>query len=270
MIAITGKNGYIASSLKKYFDENDIEARCVSVRSEPDENLFDNTDVVIHAAGIVHNKKADPALYENVNVKLTEKLAALAKKNGVKHFIFFSTMSVYGLTTGEINGDTPLLPKNDYGKSKLAAEKILFDMADGNFKVTVIRPPMVYGKNCPGNYRSLSKLVKTVKIIPDTENKRSMIYISNLLGCVGNIVKNGTEGIILPQNKEYVNTADMCGYIAKYNGKKILFSKKIGKIVSRLNINAAKKAFGRLYYSKDIAFLCNDVTFEDSIKFTEK
>ena len=102
MIAITGKNGYIGTALKTYFEKKGIEVRCVGVRGDIPDNIFENTDTVIHTAGIVHNKKADAELYEKVNVSLTEKLADTAKKNGVKHFVFLSTMSVYGLIVGKI------------------------------------------------------------------------------------------------------------------------------------------------------------------------
>lgn len=270
MTVITGENGYIAVSLKKYLTENGIEVRCVGVRGDIDENIFKNADTVIHLAGIVHNKRADAALYDRVNTGLTQRLALLAKKSGVKHFVFFSTMSVYGLTTGEINADTPLLPKNDYGKSKLAAEKILSDMRDDSFGITIIRPPIVYGKGCPGNYRLLSKFARLVRLIPDTENKRSMIYISNLAACVLDVIKNGTEGVILPQNAEYVNTAQMCAYIAKYSGKRAFLSRGLGRIVSKIRLNIVQKAFGSFYYAKDIAYLCDAVGLEESIKITEK
>ncbi|MBQ9519061.1 MAG: NAD-dependent epimerase/dehydratase family protein, partial [Firmicutes bacterium] len=257
------------SFLKEYLKKNGFDVKCVGVRGEISDDIFKNADTVIHTAGIVHNKKADESLYKSVNVDLTEKLAFLAKESGVKHFVFFSTMSVYGLIEGEISKNTPTAPKNGYGKSKLLAEEKLFAMESPDFKITVIRPPMVYGKGCPGNYAVLSKTVKTFGLIPDTDNKRSMIYIGNLAQCVEDIVKNRISGIICPQNAEYVNTAKMCGYIAKYSGKKVIFSKTLGLFVSKLRINAVKKAFGSLYYSKDIAYLCDAVGFEESIAMAE-
>ncbi len=270
MIVITGKNGYIGSYLKKYLEKRGCEVCCKDVRGSVKDDIFGDADIVIHTAGIVHNKKADAALYKSVNADLTERLALIAKKSGVRHFIFFSTMSVYGLVTGEISKNTPERPKNDYGKSKLEAEKRLFALKDKDFKITVIRPPVVYGKNCPGNYRRLSKIAKILKVFPDTKNKKSMIYIENLAKCVEDIIKGTIEGVVLPQNEEYVNTAKMCECIAKNNNKKLYLSKMLGRIVIKIKIGVVQKAFGNLYYTKDISYLCNAVGFEESIEVTEK
>ncbi|MBQ8941758.1 MAG: NAD-dependent epimerase/dehydratase family protein [Firmicutes bacterium] len=269
MIVITGKNGYIGSILKSYLEKQGLEVRRADVRGEVDDNVFKDAECVIHTAGIVHNKKADSALYESVNTVLTKKLAEIAKNSGVKHFVFFSTMSVYGMSEGAVTKGTAPKPVNDYGKSKLAAEKLLFCMQTDDFKITVLRPPMVYGMGCPGNYALLSKLVKKVPVFPSVENKRSLLYIENLCECVTRVIKEEITGIVCPQNKKYVNTAEMCAYIAKTNGKKIFLSKFLGKIIPFIKINAAKKAFGSLYYDTDAAFLCDFVGLEESIELTE-
>ena len=269
MIVITGKNGYIGNVLKAYLKKQGLEVRCTDVRKDIADDIFDGVDCVIHAAGIVHNKKADTELYRKVNVSLTKKLADIAKKSGVKHFIFFSSMSVFGVDEGVITKNTVPTPKNDYGKSKLAAEKILLAMQSADFKVTVLRPPMVYGRNCPGNYSLLSKLVKKLHIFPCVENKRSLLYIENLCECVYCVLKETITGVLHPQNREYVNTTDMCRYIAKYSGKKLFLSGLLGKTVPFIGISAAKKAFGSLYYDTETAFLCGDIGLEESIELTE-
>ena len=270
MIAITGKNGYICTSLKNYFDKSGAEAECVDVRGNIAEDIFAGVDTVIHAAGIVHNKKADKELYQKVNVGLTKKLAEFAKKNGVKHFVFFSSMSVFGMDEGEINKTAAPAPVSEYGKSKLAAEKILLGMQSDAFKITVLRPPIVYGKDCPGNYALLSKLVKFSPVFPLVDNKHSMIYIENLCACVDKILREEITGVIHPQNKEYVNTSDMCALIAEYSGKRLYLMRPLGKIASNIKISAAKKAFGSLYYAEDISFSNDIYAFEDTIRLTEK
>ena len=269
MTVITGQNGYVGTALRAWLEKDGYEVRRVGVRGETDENIFENADVVIHTAGIVHNKKADDALYDAVNTALTKKLALLAKNSGVRHFIFFSTMAVYGMTEGRIDRQTVPSPKNGYGKSKLAAEKLLLEMQTDDFKVTILRSPMVYGRGCPGNYALLSGLCKKVHIFPDVKNKRSLIYIGNLCDCVERVIKDGITGIIHPQNAEYVNTADMCRYIAAYSGKKVFFSRLLGAVVPHLGISVAKKAFGSLYYADDTAFLCDRYGLEESIRLTE-
>ena len=86
----------------------------------------------LHVAAIVHKKekKEMAALYEKVNCKLPIEIAQKAKADGVKQFVFMSTMSVYGLNSGSINKETPLIPKTLYGKSKFEAERNLREIAD--------------------------------------------------------------------------------------------------------------------------------------------
>src|SRR5699024_11866831 len=66
----------------------------------------------------------------------------------------------YGLEEGVIDGRTPLHPKSNYGKSKLEAENLIQPLENKNFKVAIIRPPMIYGKDCKGNYQRLAKIAK--------------------------------------------------------------------------------------------------------------
>jgi UDP-glucose 4-epimerase len=270
-VVITGKNGYIGNSLKIYLEKNGTTAETVTVRGEISEDIFENSDVVVHCAAIVHSPQiTDIEVYNKVNCDLTLMLAEKAKKSGVKQFVFLSTMSVYGKSEGIIKSDTPLNPITPYGKSKLSAEKKLETLADENFIVTVIRPPMVYGKGCGGNYVRLRKLAVKLPFFPDTENKRSMIYIDNLNYCILKLIENKTGGLILPKNKFDVNTAEMVRLIAGANGKKIYICKPLGKIVKLLPMNVVKKAFGTMIYENDTAYLCDYMSFEKSVELSEK
>src|SRR5699024_10242220 len=141
-ILVTGVNSYVGNSfaewIKQYPDNCDVDR--ISVRDdkwkEMDLSIY---DVVLHVAGIAHRKetKQNAELYYRVNRDLTYELAINAKKKGVKQFVFFSSMSVYGLNKGIIDKDTPLKPKSHYGISKLQAEEKLNDLADSSFKVAI-------------------------------------------------------------------------------------------------------------------------------------
>lgn len=268
MIAITGKNGYLSNNFKEFLQKKGYGVLQLDVKNGINESMFKDIDVLIHTAGIVH-KKAKKQLYYSVNYELTCKIAELAKKNGVKHFIFISTMSVYGKITGEINRDTPLNPVNYYGKSKLLAEQAVLEMADDNFLVTVVRPPMVYGKDCSGNYATLKKLVCRIPVFPKVNNKRSMIFVDNLSNCIYNIINNKIIGVLLPQNEEYVNTADMCSIIAECNRKNLHLS-RLMVCLTKLPLKQFKKAFGNLYYNKEISYSADICDFKNSIIMTEK
>ncbi len=128
-------------------------------------------DTVYHVAGIAHSdngkiSKEKAKLYYDVNAKLTVKTAMKAKASGVNQFIFMSSAIVYGDSApiGQkrmITRATPVNPANCYGDSKVKAENGLKKLEDENFKVVILRPPMIYGKGSKGNYPLMSSIKKT-------------------------------------------------------------------------------------------------------------
>lgn len=270
-VLITGKNSYVGKNIGNFLLYKNMEVKYVSVRNGISEDKFTDVDVVVHCAAIVHKKEAKFAtLYDKVNYELTVDIAEKAKKKGVKQFIFMSTMAVYGKSEGEINGNTPLQPKTLYGESKLKAEKALEKIADENFKVSIIRPPMVYGRSCPGNYKKLRMLALKLPVFPLVENKRSFIYVENLAYFVWNTISEGKEGIFMPMDSKTESTGTMSKYICSVNNKEIKFSPFLGKMVKKIPLNSLKKAFGSLYYGNDIAEVVSFTGFQEAINYTEK
>lgn len=273
-ILITGKNGYIANEIKAVYPS----AKLVSVRSAEDFSFLNNVEILIHTSALVH-KKEKPEMeqqYIEINTNLTIELAKQAKSAGVKHFIFFSTMAVYGKFEGEIHKESKLNPNTFYGKSKLAAEQALLKMQCSQFNVSIIRPPMVYGKGCPGNYVLLRKLSVKTPIFPKVDNKRSMIFIDNLVLFVRNLIENRMSGIFHPQDPQFVNTTQMVSLIAKEHSKKIYFTKLGALLLSTLIGKAQlyKKVFGNLYYIESLSLYENNdyqkYIMSEAIKSTEK
>lgn len=277
-ILITGKDSYIGTSFEKWVSQWPEEYDVMTVGTLNNEwegidlNIF---DTVLHVAAIVHRKENDriKSLYTEVNVNLPVKLAQKAKKSGVKQFVFMSSMSVYGLTEGLISDNTQLNPKTLYGKSKLEAEKKLLKLQTKDFKLVILRPPMVYGKNCTGNYSKLKKLSRLIYFFPNIKNVRSMIYIDNLCELIRLIIKKSQSGIFYPQNKEYVETAYLVKLIREYHGHRTIttdiFNIAIRKIIKKSSL--FKKIFGNLVYSKNLS-QSNDYClfdFEESIKICE-
>src|SRR5690606_3154181 len=105
--------------------------------------------------------------------------------------------------------------------SKLEAEHGILPLKDKNFKIAIIRAPMIYGKDSKGNYPKLAKIAKKIPVFPDYENKRSMIHIDNLCEFIRLLVDYVECGIFFPQNDNYVKTSDMVRLIAKVHGNKI-------------------------------------------------
>ena len=265
-VILTGKNSYISRNTCAFITSRGIEAECISVREGAQSIDFEGVDAVVHCAAVVHKKEADYANeYDRVNYELTKDIADKAKIQGVKHFVFISTMAVYGVTEGIIYRDTPLEPKTLYGKSKLKAEKYVLSLSDEGFKVTVIRPPMVYGKSCPGNYRILSKIAKKIPLIPDTGNRKSLIYIENLAWFINDIIEKGREGIFMPMDKNYTSTAYMMKLIS---GKKC--SKKLGAVVKLVPLKVVKKAFGSLWYGYDIVSRVSYIPLSEAVRLSEE
>ncbi|MCM1185638.1 MAG: NAD-dependent epimerase/dehydratase family protein [Lachnoclostridium sp.] len=275
-VLVTGAGGYIGKSLCAYLQTYDREEYCMkgmSVRGDKwKEEDFSQYDCVVHTAGIAHIKetKENARLYYDINRDLTVEVAQKAKRAGVRQFIFLSSISIYGVDTGILTKETIPNPKAHYARSKLQAEKRLSKLADNNFKVCILRPPMVYGKGCKGNFQKLARLVKLSPIFPRVNNRRSMIYIDNLCEFIRQCVEWEKEGIFVPQNKEYVNTDKMVKLLGKQMGKKIYMSYCLGAMVRLASpfLKMLRKAFGSLVYNEtpDADFSYCIVDFETSIQ----
>lgn len=274
-ILITGANSYIGTSFEKWVSQwpEEYYVDTVETRSDQWKELdFSPYDVVFHVAGIAHqDAKADQEeLYYRVNRDLTIEVAQKAKSEGVKQFIFMSSMIVYGASSkiGEtkiITRDTVPEPINFYGNSKLQAEQGILPLQSEGFNVVVIRPPMIYGKDSKGNYPILAKFAKITPVFPNIENKRSMLHIDNLTEFIRLMVEHSENGVFFPQNREYIKTAEMVKTIADVKGKKIWLTKLFNPFLVGLGgkMNVINKVFGSLLYSQDISSYKHDYQLND-------
>lgn len=283
-VLITGAESYIGESVANYISKKEPSWRIkqLDVRGDYWHSFsFREYDVVYHVAGIAHRritKEVEP-LYFSVNRDLAEEVAKKAKNEGIRQFIFMSSMSVYSDSTSYVDFDTPTQPDNVYGESKLQAEKRITVLESDTFKVAVIRPPMIYGKGCKGNYNSLRKIALQSPVFPLVKNRRSMLYIDNLSEFVYQLILCGRGGVYFPQNQELANTSEWAKSIAVENGKSLHLSRFLGlcttvgkhiPIMSKFCI----KAFGDSYYSLEMSkyddIKYQVVSFRDSIHYTEK
>lgn len=286
-ILITGAGSYIGLSFENHLKQwpDDYRVDTVDmIDGSWREKSFSGYDAVFHVAGLVHNPKTkdDPqqaAFYEKINTKLAVETAQKAKADGVKQFLFMSSASVYGLSGSlshpvMITKDTPLKPNDNYGVSKAKAEEGLLALKDDNFKVVILRPPMIYGKGCKGNYVTLAKLAKKLPVFPYVNNQRSMLYIDHFSEFVRLMMENEEQGIFCPQNNEYTNTSEMVRLIAAANGKKIPLVKGFTWALKGMShmTGLVNKAFGSLCYDRDLSRYKQDYctrTLEESIRETE-
>lgn len=254
-ILIAGVNSYIGVSFENHVRQWPEEYAVDTVDLIGDgwkQRSFFGYDAVFYVAGIAHRKETaeNALLYYQVNRDLAAEFAKKAKADGVGQLVFMSSMSVYGMERGVITPETVPTPKTNYGKSKLEAENALNALRDDTFRVAVLRPPMVYGKDCRGNFQQLLHLVQSSPVFPVVRNRRSMISIENLCEFVRMIVDSGEDGLFFPQNREYINTTDMARHMARESGKRVFFSRLAGLGVQALIpfVGVARKAFSTLIY----------------------
>ena len=288
-ILITGANSYIGTSFEDYISKYYADRYTVDTVDMMNASWlkkdFSCYDVVYHVAGIAHSdsgkiSEEKKKLYYQVNAELSIETAKKAKSNGVKQFIFMSSSIVYGDSapigkSKVITRDTPVLPTNVYGNSKVRAEKGIKLLADDSFKVVILRPPMIYGKGCKGNYPQLSKFANRLPFFPNVKNERSMLFVGNLVEFVRLIIENEESGVFFPQNAQYTITSEMVKAIAAAHGKKIHLVKGFTwmlKIMSQLT-GVVNKAFGNLSYEMSLSDYKDNYrlySFEESINKTEQ
>lgn len=257
-ILITGKNGNVSTAIAEYLKQkHGVCTEQLSLRdgswSQSDLCGF---DAVIHVAGIVPKDGINPEDFYRINYRLTEEFAKKVKDCGIKHFIYISSMAVYGLgpqisaIKGTITDKTSCNPTTDYGKSKLLAENSLRELEDENFKLTVIRVPSIYGEGKTEYLDQYKHLADKFKYIPKafTKNYKSMIYIDNLCELIYLIVKNAKYGIVCPDDGE-ISAFDVCRAIR--NDKKV--SRLEGVILSLLKYSSRiADYYGTICYCKEL------------------
>lgn len=255
-VLVIGDSSYIGHAFCEYGAER-LLIRGVSSRVLlPDAALFAGIDSVLFCAGVAHRKETaeNRAEYFAVNRDLAVRTAMAARAAGVCQFIYLSSASVYGMTTGVISEATQPHPRDAYGRSKWEAEQQLTRLETDTFGVALIRPPMVYGPGCKGNFPRLVGLVARLPAFPKVKNHRSMLYIDTLSEFLTVCVERQLRGIYHPQDAQYMNTTDLAAAIAEALEKPLLLSGFLSAFVPLLCLHpAGKKVFGTLIYEQHLS-----------------
>ena len=268
-VLITGANSYIGVSFENYVKEHYASELFVDTVDMIDgswrDKNFGEFDIIYHVAGIAHADVGNVSeetkkKYYAINTDLSIETCQKAKIEGAKQFVFMSSAIIYG-------------------DSKWQADKGVRELADEKFLVTVLRPPMIYGKGSKGNYPTLAKMAKRLPVFPDVVNERSMLYIESLCECLCQVMIRGEDGIFWPQNPEYTRTSEMVQTIAEVSGHKIVVSKVwnwvvgLARLVPGKTRGLADKAFGNLSYDQNIStydFEYQMISLKESIRRTER
>lgn len=153
--------------------------------------MAEDVECVVHLAGQAHGKggsgKQQLDGFRRANRDVSVKLATEAISAGVRRFVFVSTIGVHGAGTSgvPISEDSPFHPVSFYAQSKLEAERELVKLfeAVGSAELTIVRPPLVYGAQAPGNFGSLLKLAHSSLPLPFgmCSNRRNIISLTGLV-----------------------------------------------------------------------------------------
>ena len=262
-IILTGSSGFLGSRFlrKSAFREQAIPVSLQ--KTSVSEIDFEGVTTILHCAGIAHRmEKTDDKLYFDVNRDLTLQLAEAAKVKGIKHFIFLSTIKVFRLDSSDnlIQGNfSPsslfLSPPTDaYGLSKLEAETGLKELESEAFRITIIRPPLIYGPGVKGNLQKLMQAIQGSGPLPlgGIKNRRSMIFVDNLITLIDCLIRKGENITITPSDQPAISTSELAQQLANT----INPSKKILSIPVFLRpiIKLLKPAFySRLFRSLEVA-----------------
>ncbi len=203
---VTGANGFIGAALVAHLQKQSWSVRG-AVRQLPNtpgdwvqvgalgqdmdwRHALEGCDVVVHTAGRAHvlreRESAPLAQFRAVNVQGALRLAEQALEMGVKRFVFISSIGVNGaLSVGRpFTEQTPPAPHAAYALSKLEAEQALQALlADQAMELVIIRPPLVYAAQAPGNFARLLHLIRRGVPFPfaKVRNARSMLALENLM-----------------------------------------------------------------------------------------
>lgn len=156
--------------------------------------LVRDAGAVVHLAGRAHvmdETERDPETeYQLANAEATARLASAASRSGVRRFILASTIKVNGESSPggrPFRPDDPPDPQDAYARSKLAAERALFEAANGSSMTPIVlRLPLVYGPGVRGNFRQLVDAIVARRVMPvgAIRNRRSLIYVGNLVDAI--------------------------------------------------------------------------------------
>ena len=183
-------------------------------------------DLVLNLAAKHHDFGISREEFFEINEEGTRRIVQAMTETGIKKFIFYSSVAVYGDVEECSNESLPEAPSNDYGESKLAAEKVIRQWAaqDPGREVIMIRPTVVFG---PHNYANMYKLINaiykgTFVLVGKGDNIKSVTYVENLVDMTGFVLERLKPGVEVYNYSDYehLTSAQIIDIICRALGRK--------------------------------------------------
>jgi nucleoside-diphosphate-sugar epimerase len=184
--------------------------------------FLDNVSAIVHCAAVAHGKPGDVSA---VNIDGTLNLASQAASAGVQRFIFLSSIGVNGNGNSKpYTENDPPYPDNQYAQSKWTAEQALWSLQqDTGMEVVIVRPPLVYGPDAPGNFGTLVRwLAKGIPLpLGAVRNKRSFVALDNLIDlltvCIDH--NDAANQVFLAGDGQDLSTTELLRGVSRAMGK---------------------------------------------------
>lgn len=249
------------------FDSSVVEVPIGNIGSQTDWlSCLSGVCTVVHLAARVHQIREPESYslsaYRLVNVEGTRNLARQAAYAGVKHFIFLSSVKVYGecsLPNVPFDSESELSPVDAYGRSKMEAEAALREIERvTSMKVTIIRAPLVYGPGVGANFRELIRWVNSGVPLPLgalTKNARSLVSVENLTDLVATCVEHprARGKTLLVSDGTDLSTVELIQQVAKALDKPVrLFSVPVSALRCIGHLSGNRLAVHRLTTSLQV------------------
>tara|TARA_B100001778_G_C18598390_1_gene635907 strand:+ start:1636 stop:2565 length:930 start_codon:yes stop_codon:yes gene_type:complete len=286
-IAVTGSDGFIGRYICKEIIEENFKIKRLyrfkgNENSDTDhnfdlskkiaKNILSDVKCIVHCAAKVHSKENNStdnhASFIDLNNQSTIHLLKAAASNGVEHIIFLSTVAVYGKDyfLYPISESHEPNPVTNYGKSKLLAEESIRKQCQlFNMSFTILRLPLIYGPDAPGNFGLIQSVIKKNIPLPFkyVKNIRTMAYVENVANFIIYIIKHNkclNKTLIFSDGSNF-STEDLVRIPRQSNGRRELIF-YIPKILMKLVLFLIGKK--KIYYQ-----LFEDLQFKTSSEIAD-
>lgn len=220
-VAVTGAGGFVGATLWPALAASGHRPIVLPLRDVDEVRLAPGTGVVVHLAALAHGRGRSAEELRRVNIELASKVGRAAAADGAR-MIFMSTIKVHGeQSDAPFRETSPIAPRDPYAESKARAEEALRRIA--GLRLTVLRPPLMYGPGVKANFRALMSAIAHGVPLPlaGVANRRSILYVGNLAGALIDCIAQSASvsQTYLVSDGVPLSTVEICRHIGSALGR---------------------------------------------------